>query len=266
MLLAIGFRGAANGTPDSRPRWGFLLLWLLLPIVCFWLVPPLFGVTLLAVRYVLFAAPAALFLMAWVLASGNRIGWRKWMPLGVFLTLTFAWNLIPALRTSGTFSHWAHGDWAKATAVVDAFAHPDDLILLRTGDVEADLLARSNPDPLLISFTSWPVTAHLPSNHPYQIVSLPFRDNDHTRLYMAGLLSTAARHRRVWIIGKGRMFPSIVRALVTDAHFTISKQLSYGLVRVLALEQAGTPPDDLTGDSWGSEQSVLSYGPDEPPR
>ncbi len=242
VVLTIGVRGLNTmGRGEHAPR-KLLLVWFLLPVVWFGGIPPLFGITLLSSQYVLFVLPAALFITAWLMASGRRAGWRMWIPLGTFVTLSVIWYLMPALQATGTFSK-RHGapyynqGWAKAAEFLKTFGQEDDLILLHTGFVEADHLPGFTPDSLVRSFIRWPLVAHLPSGHPYRIVDLPFRLNADTRSYLAALLSGPAQHHRVWVIGLDEIIPSVAKTLIADPRFQLRQQMAYGVVQVIVLEQ-----------------------------
>jgi hypothetical protein len=175
-----------------------------------------------------------------VMASVRRDGWYKWLPLAVFLIASIALNLAPAFKTDGTFSRRPNQGWVKAAEFLAKNVGVDDLVLLRTGFIEANLLARSNPDPLLVSFVRWPLLAHLPSGRLYKIVDLPFRFNDQTRPYINSILRNAAQYHRVWMIDEirtARGTPPLARPLVSGSRFHLRGQIFYGTVGVFLLEQ-----------------------------
>ncbi len=243
VVLILGIRGREANEAQYRAWRSLLLLWLLVPLVFFGSIPPMFGVALLSsydmhsARYVLFAAPAALFLVARLLASGTRSRWRTWLPLCVFMATAFVLNLIPPLEGSRTFSRRPQEGWAEAGEFLRKFAQADDKILVRTGFVEGDLLARPNPDPLLVSAINWPLTAHLPSDRPYGVVSLPFEVSEQTRSYLNSVLEQAAEHHRVWVVGKGPMIPSIADWFASKPGFRRAGDLPFGSVRMILLER-----------------------------
>lgn len=243
VVIAVRFGNPKGKTHDQhRGLFNLILLWLLLPFLCFGLLPPLFGLRLVEARYVLCAAPAAAFIMAWLMARGRGAGRYQWLPLGVFLIVSFAHNLAPALRATGNFGHRYNQGWAKAAKLLATFGQSDDLILVRTGFVEGDLLARSDPNPLLVSFVRWPLTAHLPAGDLYKMADLPFHADDQTLPYISSLLSQAAKYRRLWMIDQAAtspMIPDLARTLHNDLHFSLRQQIIYDQVRVLVLERDG---------------------------
>ncbi len=238
VVLVVRFWTREKFSAQDRPAMDLILLWLLVPLVWFAVVPPLLGVTLFTARYVLSAAPAALFLLAWLMASVGRAGWLKWIPLAVFLTLTFRWGLMPPLQATGTFSKHPRGGWAQAAESLERFAAPDDLILLRSGFIEADRVRGPDTDPLLESAVNWPLIAHLSSPRAHRIVSLPYQTANQTRPYLSTLIKVAAEQHRVWVIGTAAMVTEVARTLVADSHFHVEKQISYGGVQVILLEQS----------------------------
>lgn len=233
---------AAGLAPMREPAFAanrhLLLAWFLIPLAAFAVIPPLFGVTLLFTRYVLFVAPASVFIVAWLMASGRRTGWRKWLPLGVFLVTTFLFHLIPPLETSGTFSNRPHQGWTSAAAVLEQSGSAGDAVLLHSGFVENEVLAESDPNPYMISGMRWPLTVNLPPDHPYRILDLPSRVNNRMQRYLSYVLGEAGKHRRIWVIGVGSETISyVVRHLINYAGFQLKRELRYGGVAVLVLER-----------------------------
>jgi len=237
-VLFVGTRSMTEHGPEGDAVRHLLVWWLLLPIAFFGFLPPLIGVNVLLDRYLLFALPAALLILALLMAQGTRRGLRRWVPLGLFIMLNCAWYLIPALRTTGTFTRHLSYDqrWQAAAAAVSR-ATPNDLILLRTGIVEGDFVVESRADRSLLSFLEWPLIAHLPANHSYRILDLPFRRNDATRPYLRELLIEAGKSEHVWLVGTGDMVPDMADTLATTASFHITSRTKYGAVIVIVLNK-----------------------------
>lgn len=238
-VLLVGFDPTARERAQDYRSTSLLLLWLLVPFLILSLIPPLFGVSLVHFRHLLLAAPAALLVTAWLMASAIRTGWRRWVPPLVFLLLSCALNLIPPLKVSGTFSDRPVPGWSQAAELLQSHLQPTDLILTRIPFIEADMLASGNRDPLLVSAISWPLAAHLPHGYSDRMMSLPYHFNDGTRFYVAAVLRKAAEQRRVWIIGTGEPVLDIARALSREFHFDTRVAVSYGNVNVILLEQTG---------------------------
>ena len=242
VTLALRFCAKKQGGLFDRVRLNLVLLWFVLPIAFFGVIAPLLGVTLLHERYVLFVVPAALVLTAWLMALGTRNSWRQWIPLIVFLTISFAWNLIPPLHQSGTFSARYNEGWTRAVAFLESHVLEDDVILYRTGFVEADQLRLPSPEPRMVSTIQMPVTANLSSGHNYSLFGLPYRINEQTAPYLASVTRQAAKSRRVWIIGvvdssEDSSLQKVAAALGRQAPFHLVTKASYGSVRVILAEQ-----------------------------
>jgi len=167
---------------------------------------------------------------------------QKWIPLVTFLTVTFLWNLLPPVPVSGTFCRWLNQGWESAAQELETSAHPEDLILYRTGFVEADLLRLPNPDPMMVSFIEWPLTANLSSPQRYQLTGLPFRENAQTATYISSVVDRARQRDRVWVIGLEPLITNVARALMRGAEFEVRKRTRYGSVEVVLLEQTRTRP------------------------
>jgi 4-amino-4-deoxy-L-arabinose transferase-like glycosyltransferase len=237
VVIVAGTGGYAMALP--RPWTHLTLLWFLFPLFVFGAIPPLFGVTLLHERYVLFVLPGALVVTAWLLAVGARHGWRRWVPLVVFLGLSFVLNLHPPFQKSGIFSAWGIESWTKAAAYIESSASDGDVILYRTGFVDADQFPLLNSDSPTVSHSQWPLTANLSRNHSYPMLGLPFRVSDQTRPYVSSVVRQAAKSRRVWIVGVGDELKLIAGALTREEGFQKTKETSYGAVTVILFEQQG---------------------------
>ena len=217
---------------------GLVLVWFLSPILFFGAVPPLFGISLLRRRYVLVAIPGAILFVAWVMASVRKTFWQKWIPLFVFFAMTFVCTLLPVLRAKGTFSRRPESGWNMAAAFLGKHAQDDDLVVYRTGFVEANKLALPNPDPLLVSFVSWPLAAHLSSNHTFQMVGLPYGKSIQTAVYISSVFKKATESRRVWIIGRGSLLTGVAEALLRSKQFQIRHHIIFDGVVLMLLEQS----------------------------
>lgn len=227
--------GKREEPPQKETEKKLLISWLLVPLLAFSLLPYLFRVNLLYHRYLLFAAPAALFIFAWLMASGGKTGWRRWLPLAAFLTLTLFLHLIPALRTSGGFAFRPDQGWARAADYLKTYGQTGDLVILGTGFVEANSLAKPDPVPLTISFISWPLTAHLTPDDRYRVINLSQALNNQTRAYIASVHMEAAKHSRVWVIGMPELTPMFASKLVTVSSFHLLQQAFFGDVQVYLL-------------------------------
>lgn len=235
VLLFLGW----GKTNQSQYRVGktLLFLWFVTPFVVFALVPPLFGITLFSGRYLLFTIPAALFTLAWLMASAVRERWRKWVPLAAFLVVTFVIEMIPPLQSSNTFVTWPDQGWTRAAEFLKTFARPDDAILLRTGFIEGDLLASSNSLPQWASALSWPLVAHLSPDYRYRVIDLPYNLNSRTLPYTDAVYAEARKYQMVWIVGQGNILPAFANELVTRSSFRPTRQTSFGTVQVISMEQ-----------------------------
>ena len=241
-VLAIGSTAARRDQLPDQAHGGLILSWLLLPVVFFGVVSQLSGISLLYSRYLLLVAPAAIFAVAWLMALVPQTQPQKWIPLVTFLTVTFLWNLLPPVPVSGTFCRWLNQGWESAAQELETSARPEDLILYRTGFVEADLLRLPNPDPMMVSFIEWPLTANLSSPRRYQLTGLPFRENAQTATYISSLVDRARQRDRVWVIGLEPLITNVAHALMRGAEFKVRKRIRYGSVEVVLLEQTRKRP------------------------
>ena len=242
-IVVLAFRLVGKEKAKLRYRGlDVVVLWALLPIAFFAVVPPLFGITLLKKQYVLVALPGAILFVSWVMAIERGTIWARWVPLVVFVTLTFVFTLIPALQATGTFSRRPNQGWNRAAALLEKNARSDDLILYRVGFVEANQLALPAPNPLIVSFVSWPLTANLTSANHYQMVGLPFREMTQNVAYISSIVKKAAEHNRVWIIGTraGEITTRVAHVLISSGQFQLRGRTLYGSVQVILLERGAT--------------------------
>ncbi len=243
MLLVLGVRGENSLDRSTQSNRSLLLLWFVLPFVCFGIIPPLFGVTLVAMRgihsarYVLFALPAALCIVAWFMSFAKREAWRKWIPLAVLLGLYWTVYLKPALSFSSTFTGWPSEGFTRAAETLKASSAGDDFILFAPGYADGDVVAGPMlPDPVHLSALRWPLLAHLKTFKPEQFHLLPFRVDERTLPYLRRVLSEASEQKRVWVVGMGEAVPHVVSAL-SDSGFHIGGQAVYGAVYIFQLNR-----------------------------
>ena len=244
MLLVVGLRTGEQEMLSDRMQRSLIVLWLLLPVALVSTVPPLFGVALLSERYVLYALPGALLLLAWVMSLGATGPVRRWLPLMAYLIFIIGAMLLPLFQKYGVFAERPRQGWQQAAAYLTAFARRDDSVLYSTGLVEADQLALSGQNALMEAFIQYPLTAHLPSDHAYTMVALPYRINHMTRPYVASILSNATQHHRIWLIGIGDPLIQMADELSQVGFRRVDAQqfgsLShYGQVMVFLLERDG---------------------------
>ena len=228
------------GREEAKPRYRgmeLLVVWFLSPILFFATVPPLFGISLLNDRYFLVVVLAALLFQAWLMGVVRQSVWSRWVPLVVLFTVTFAWTLIPALRATGTFCQRPNQGWKRAANFLEKHSQAGDLVVYRAGLVEADEFASLNPNPLILSFASWPLTANLSSVRTYEIIGLPHREIPQNAAYLSSVLKKAAESPRVWLIGKGLM-DRVAEVFRGYRDFRVRERISYGSVQVILLEQS----------------------------
>jgi 4-amino-4-deoxy-L-arabinose transferase-like glycosyltransferase len=235
-VVLAGFSARQFSSLLDRSRACLLLGWLVVPVVVFGVVPPLFGVSVFFLRYLVFTLPAAVLLTAWLMALAKPDTWRRWIPLATFLLMSVTWYLVPWLVRTGTFVPRGGEGWTKAVPALERAAERDDVILYGSGFVEADQLRLPNPDPLMVSFIQSPVTANLSPGRTLALTGLPFRINAQTRPYVSAVLSRAAGAKRVWIIGIGEPTLWAAVVLVREASFRIVSQQAYGSVGLVLLE------------------------------
>jgi hypothetical protein len=235
-VLLAGFSGHQFRSLLDRSRASLLLGWLMVPIIAFRVVPPLFGASVFFARYLVFTLPAALLLTAWLMALAKRDTWRRWIPLATFLLMSVIWHLIPSLVNGGAFVFRTGEGWSKAVPALERAVDSEDVILYSSGFVEADQLRFPNPDPLMVSFIQCPLTANLSPGRKLAMIGLPFRVNVQTRPYVLSVLARAAGAKRVWIIGLGEPMVWAAVVLVREASFRVVSEELYGSVGLVLLE------------------------------
>jgi hypothetical protein len=241
-LFVVGY--ARYEQPKSLQKDGLRLLWcwLITPLLFFGATPLIFGMTFFHARYFLFAYPAAFFLLAWYLTNVTAPNWRKWIPTLAFAICSAVFILVPALLKYGTFSGHNHADWTGAVKALTTHAQPTDLIVYRTGLVEADLFAVSPVKSYLQSYVAWPIIANLPSGQSYNLLSLPFRLAEHTIEYFTLCQKLARDHARVWVIGEGELVTSFKETMISQHGYQNTYQSFHEGVQVTLLERDGTMP------------------------
>jgi hypothetical protein len=236
-VYSVGFK--RNELHDLSRREGLRLLswWFIFPFLIFSATPLLLGVTLFHPRYFLFTYPAAFFLLAWCINNVKPTDWRKWIPTLAFAASSTIFIFIPSLERFGAFSFGTRWDWAGAVRVLATSAKPTDLVIYRTGLVEADLFAVGSAKSYLQSYVGWPIIANLPPDHSYELVSLPFRLGDHTRAYFVSVATLASHHNRVWVIGEGELTALFVKTMISEYRFRGVYNSSHEKVQVTLLER-----------------------------
>lgn len=244
LLLMVGIQTGTEPVLLDRSRRYLIFLWFLLPIAVLGLIPPLLGTSLLTERYVLCALPGGIFFLAWLMSLGSTVSWRRWLPLAAYLAFVFASALVPLVEKYGVFAERPYQGWNQAADYLKAFAKREDLVLYRSGLVEADRLPFPPEDSLMEAYLGAPLTANLPAEHGLTVMGLPYRVNRATREYMGSVLSGAVQHQRVWLIGVGPPLIQVAQALASVG-FRPTEQLEFGResyyerVMLLSLEREG---------------------------
>lgn len=216
---------------------GVLVLWLLVPIGVFSLVPPLLGVSLLYSRYVIVAAPAAVLVLAWCAASVGRPGALRWLPLVVLVCTTVAWNHLPALRDTGTFAQWPPAGWHAVAAHLARHASPGEMVLVNTDYALADEVADPTRGAEIGRFVVWPVSSHFPAARRDDFMGLPLSATPATLAYLDRTAARAAGARRVWIVGGGAAGRYVSDVLLPARGFVRRPEAVYAGIAVLGMER-----------------------------
>jgi mannosyltransferase len=242
-LLAIGIKPIDLRDAPTRRVLLFLLSWLFIPLVGIWIAATIIGVSFLEPRYILFVYPAVFYLWAWLILHVKRTDWLRWLPTWVFLTATFIFSLVPNLMETGTFRHSENLGWGQAASTLAAAGWPGDMVVFYSAYIEADLLAQRPRDDYLLSFVGWPLMAHLPPNHNFNLVSLPFLQNDRTDPYIETLMLRAAKLDRVWVIGPDRQREYFNDKMISQYGFyPVHRYLSNNQIKVSLLLRSRNRP------------------------
>ena len=215
-VLAVGFDPSSRGVADTAARRDFVLLWFLLPIGILGLAGWALGVALLYSRYALAMAPAGLLMLAWLMAAGRRTPRLRWVPLATGLVAATIWYLVPALASVGVFASRPVEAWGRVARAIDESGRAGDAILVQSGFVEGDLLARGPVDPSLVSGLTWPLVANLRARDQYQVIALPYRASAETLPYVEAVSASVRDRPRVWVVGSSEAVTQAARVLVND--------------------------------------------------
>jgi len=220
---------------DDNPqrRLGLVLLWLLLPVLVITALPPLFGISLMLPRYVLVSIPALLLLTAAILdVKSRQLLWR-WIPVVIFLALSFGWSLFPPFSEKGVFCSRQDEAWSQAVASMEKDLKKEDLVVFWTGFIECDVFAGPDPDPEIVSFVSWPLEANFSRPHDNRMLGLPYNsETPSTQARYRAVVRETTRSRRTWFIGKGAFGPFTAHIVQTHPALRLIKSSQFGDVYV----------------------------------
>jgi hypothetical protein len=199
---------------DIRQKLTLPVIWYTVPLAGFLIVPNLLGITLIQPRYLLFGYPAAYLIFAWLITNVHASIHRKWLPAVVFVVTTILFISVPALKGTRTFARWPSRVWNDVLTELFQDYKYDGIIVAQLGLVEADLLADTGTDPELLSYLSWPLISSLPNLQQENIAVLPYRLTENTKLYLFSLVTRAAKHQKIWLVGGGDAFWAFQNQLV----------------------------------------------------
>jgi mannosyltransferase len=215
---------------------GALILWLVVPVALFSVVPPLLGVSLLYSRYVIVAAPAAALVVAWSAASAGRHRVLRWLPVVVLVGTTVAWNHLPALQQTGTFAQWPPGGWGAAAGHLARHAVPGEPVLVSTDYALADEVADPARGAAIGRFIAWPVSSHFPAARHDDFVGLPLTATPATLAYLGTTAARAGKAPRIWVVGGGAVVRYVTEVLLPGAGF-VRRPETVGAVPVILMER-----------------------------
>jgi hypothetical protein len=219
ILLVLGLKPIDLSDPVTRNGLSLLAVWLIAPLVAIWCLARILGVSLLAARYILFVYPAIYYLWAWLLLRSNATNWLRFLPACLFLTATFFFSLIPYAVENRAFRHAEKLGWKQAARTLLAGGRAGDLVIFYSAFIEADLLAENPSDTYLLSYVGWPLIAHLPPKHAFDLLGLPLQQNARTDPYIRWLEVQAAKRGRVWLIGPDRQRSYFSHDLISQFGF-----------------------------------------------
>jgi 4-amino-4-deoxy-L-arabinose transferase-like glycosyltransferase len=239
-LVIAGIKPFSRLDSSAKAALGLLLLWFGIPFIVLWSIAALLHVSLLETRYIILIYPAACYLLSWFLLNSRPTDWRRWFPVSVFVVTTAGFSLIPNYSRTGTFSRWTNSGWSDAARVLALNAHPKDYVVFHTGLVEADRFALKPDDPLLLSYVSWPIVAHLPSNHGLRLLSLPYNLSEQTEDYLKSVEERAGSQDQVWVAAEGKLVSYLNNKMTTDFGFqVIQLYTTKGKIVVALLKKRG---------------------------
>ena len=123
-------------------------------------------------------------------------------------------------------------------------------MIFYTDLIEADLFARAPEDPFLLSYVSWPIAAHLPANHGFSLVSLPYHLSEQTEAYLKSVETRAANHDQVWIVGEDKLVNYFSKKMITEFSFGLVRQYSTnGKIHIASLKKSRVKTKPRLSDS-----------------
>jgi uncharacterized membrane protein len=237
VVIILGFKWEEQYKDEVRTRLKLPVIWVGVTLPVFAFLPEVWGVTLFYGRYMLFALPAVFLLMAWFMANLRATDFRIWIPPVVFSILTIGVTFLPALRGSGVFAQWEQWPWKDAATILAASYKPDDVVLLRTGLVDAERLTHESEDAELSSFVNWPILAHLPPGTTFNIVTLPFLPSRGNIQYLKAVFERASKHARVWVIGNKDVADFFRSRLLSDWGYRVAQESTRGELQIFLFKK-----------------------------
>lgn len=227
-----------------RGRLSLVGLWLFVPFLVIALIPPLFDVSLLHRRYLLMALPAAGLAYGALMGLPGRGTRLAWLPLGVFLLAT-AFLRVPPAQNTGLFSERFHTEnWEWAVGTLLERHRPGEPIFYATHLVELDAVVLGRASEEGLSFSTWPVAAHLPPERHTSLRALPYRETPETTPVLHARLDEAAIAPRSWVIGTHTMVEPFIRLAQKRRDVVVAGRGRYGRIFVLQLRAVPKRPSD----------------------
>jgi 4-amino-4-deoxy-L-arabinose transferase-like glycosyltransferase len=219
----LAYRNGTRRLGDGRAQPGLLIAWLLVPLLLIGIVPLLFDVNVLHLRYASAAVPAACLAVGAVLALPRGPLLRSIVPLVVYLVAAaFGW-LGPAYRTND--GHFSFRDvsqpWDRAVDFIVEEWQPGDVLLHRSAFVELDAVVSGEAGPRTAEFARWPIESNLPDEARYDLRPLPYSED---RLDSMGWnLAALEKEGRLWFISRDEV---VLRRIVAMAEASSTRRVT----------------------------------------
>jgi hypothetical protein len=151
--------------------------------------------------------------------------------------VTVAWNHLPGLQTTRTFSQWPPGGWVAVAGHLARHAAPGETVLVNTDYALADEVADPVRGASVGRFVVWPVSSRFPVARRDDFVGLPLSATPATLAYLQAVGARAAGTRRVWIVGDGAVVRYVTEVLLPGTGFVRRPETVHAGIRVIPMER-----------------------------
>ncbi len=176
LLLLVSARNPRWQRTPLRPEFAFLIVtWMTLGPIVFFVIAHLTQQSVFATRYLLFAFPAFILLVVWVISGLDRPEWRFLILMAIFAgTVLHPGNLLLILRDSPT-------SWREPLRLIASQSEREaPPVFVASGLVESGSLRWADADPaasrLFAALTAYPIRN--------RSIPLPYQFDEHVKNFI----------------------------------------------------------------------------------